>query len=242
MGRPFGDITLYSQTPHSVGTQEYNEETSLQNYICDLYCVCMHGYKPPNTTRVCIQTAYNNIWDRTWKNGSLVSAAAYFNYDDYSKLTTYGKYNYILVIIHQTMLQLSSEYNWDKLVFEKAYNEIIANNFSFKIEYPIKLSKDKKKLANIVLSKTETKTIVNISFEYGGQSSSIMLFEKKNWWWYDAAYKLAKGSKWFDDDRFGLSYKPYAWSVWYSIKDNEVTFEKDGVLSNQSNIEKVFTF
>lgn len=242
MGRPFSDITLYAQTPNLVGTKEYIEDISLQNYVCDLYGVSMHGYKPPNTTRICIQTAYYNIWDRTWKSGSLVSAAAYFNYEDYSQLATPEKYIYVLKIIHETMLQLSVEYNWNKSVFEKAHDEIIANNFLFKIAYPTKLSRDKKKVVGVILDKTVDTTTINVSIENEGRISIIKLFDKKSWWWHDSAYKLAKNSKWFDNDRFGLFYKPCNWSAWYSIKSQKVTFEKDGFLSNESNLEKTFIF
>jgi hypothetical protein len=202
----------------------------------------MQGYKPPNTTRVCIQPAYYNIWERTWKDGSLISAAAYFNYDQYSKLSTYEKYNYILKIIHETMLQLSLEYNWDRVVFEKAYNQIISNNFAFKIEYPTRFSRDKKKFANIVLTKTEDTTTISLLLKNEGKYSTIKLFDKRNWFWYDSAYKLAKDCKWLDNDRFGLFYKPYGWSVSYSIKDEKVTFEKDGILSYKSNVHEVFQF
>ncbi|WP_315815077.1 hypothetical protein [Paraflavitalea speifideaquila] len=37
MGRPFDDITLYLPTPYANSTPEYWEETSLHNYISDLY-------------------------------------------------------------------------------------------------------------------------------------------------------------------------------------------------------------
>jgi len=49
MGRPFSDITLYTPGPYSVGTPEYIEEVSLQNYVSDLYVQKMYGYKPPKT-------------------------------------------------------------------------------------------------------------------------------------------------------------------------------------------------
>lgn len=242
MGRPFGDITLYAETPHLVGTKEYLEDTSLQNYICDLYGVCMHGYKPPYVTRICIQTAYFNIWDRTWKTGSLISAAAYFQYDEYSILNTFEKFKYILELVHNTILALCLEYKWNKNVFEKAYEEVLTNNFEYKIKFESKLSKDRKKTANIILTKTIYTTSVSIYLESEGKKSVIKLFEKKNWFWYDSANKLSRNNKWFDNDKFGLFYKPLAWCCWYSIKGNSVTFENSGNLSNESNIQKLFIF
>ena len=93
-----------------------------------------------------------------------------------------------------------------------------------------------------VLTKTETTTTFNALLDINGYRSKIKLFDKKNWWWYDSSYQLVKNNKWFDNDKFGLFYKPYDWSVWYSIKEAKITFNKDGVLSNQMDIDKLFTF
>src|SRR5947209_11595226 len=116
MGAPFSDITLYTPTPHKNDTPEYWEETSLKNYVSDLYVQKMHGYKPAKTTRVTIQPAYHKIWNRTWKNGSIVSIAPFYSYDEYVSLDKKGKYKYILDVIQIATLQLSDEYGWDKTV------------------------------------------------------------------------------------------------------------------------------
>jgi len=137
MGIPFSDITLYAPTPYKAGTKEYIEDISLQNFVSDLYVQMMHGYKPPKTTRITIQPAYHNIWNRTWKTGSIVAIAPYYNYDEYAVLNTKEKYMYILDVIQVATLQLSEEYKWDKAVFDKAYKEILESNFNFKIHYPV---------------------------------------------------------------------------------------------------------
>ena len=124
MGRPFSDITLYTPTPYAIGTPEYWEDTSLINFVSDLYVQKMNGYKPPKTTRITIQPFYYGIWDRTWKNGSIVAIASYYRYDEYAALDKKGKYKYILDIIQVSTLQLSEEYHWDKIVFENAYKEV----------------------------------------------------------------------------------------------------------------------
>ena len=77
----------------------------------------MRGYKPPHTTRVCIQPEYFKIWDRTWKNGSIALIAIGFIRDKYESLDKHGKYRYILDIIQIAMLQLSDECNWDKSIY-----------------------------------------------------------------------------------------------------------------------------
>src|SRR4051812_3443242 len=110
MGTPFSDITLYTPSPHEVGTPEYWEETCLQNFVSDLYVQKMNGYKPPKTTRITIQPAFQEAWNRTWKNGSIVDIAPYYNYNEYASLDKKGKYKYILDLIQRATLQLSKEY------------------------------------------------------------------------------------------------------------------------------------
>ncbi|MCW3107828.1 MAG: hypothetical protein JWQ09_2334 [Segetibacter sp.] len=240
MGKPFRDITLYTTTPHTIGDPKYYEETALQNYISDLYITCMHGYKPPNTTRVSLQAGPEKMWDRTWKDGSLITVANYFHYDKYASLDLHGKYKYILDIIQDTMVQLSLEYNWDKSVFERAHREVIERNFLFNLNYPVKTSKDKKKKANLSIEKTETITTVNACFTVNEQHSTYKLFDKKNWWWYDSAYKIVENSKWFDNDRFGIHIKQLNFSVWYSLTEQKVLYEVNGVLQENYNLKRMF--
>ena len=123
MGFPFRDITLYAPTPFTVGTPEYYEEISLQHHVSDLYVKNMDGYKPPKTSRITIQPAFYGIWDKTWRNGSIVAIASYFNHDEYSVLDKQGKCKYVLDIIQKSILQLTEQYQWDKDVFEKAYSK-----------------------------------------------------------------------------------------------------------------------
>src|SRR3954463_16326363 len=110
MSTPFSDITLYAETQYANYTPEYLEESALQNYISDLYISKMHGYKPPNTTRVSINPSYYKIWNRTWTNGSIKFIAPEFIYEKYLNLDKRGKYHYFLDIIHTSMIQLSEEY------------------------------------------------------------------------------------------------------------------------------------
>ena len=96
MGRPFSDITLYTPTPHEVGTPGYWEDTSLKNFVSDLYVQKMYGYKPPKTGKIIIQTAFHGIWDRNWKSGSIVPIAPFYSHDEYASLDKQEKYKYIL--------------------------------------------------------------------------------------------------------------------------------------------------
>jgi len=227
MGARFSDITFYTSSSHTVGTPEYLEDTALKNYISDLYVQKMGGYKPPKTTRITIQPAYYGIWDRTWKNGSIVSIAPFYSHDKYVSLDKKGKYQYILDIIQVATLQLSEEYQWDRSVFEKAYKEIIESDFEFKIIYPPKMARDKKKIGQVVIEKTERITVLNLLFTIGNETKTIKLFENRNWFWYDVAYKLAKNSKWLDNNSFGVSLKNNEKFGYYSLLDDVIIGKLD---------------
>ncbi len=242
MSTPFSDITLYAETRYKNDTPEYWEERALQNYISDLYVSKMYGYKPPNTTRVSIVPSYHKIWNRTWTDGSLKSIAPEFIYEKYLNLDKRGKYQYVLDIIHSCMIQLSEEYKWDEAVFERAYKEVLENNFQFKIEYPAKVSRDKKKSAELCIEKTDLVTSLYVTFLIKENFKTVKLFDKRNWWWYDSIYKLVKTNKWFDNDRFGIYYKPFNWSVWYSLNGQKVVFEKENVQYDKMNIDDLFKF
>jgi hypothetical protein len=242
MGASFSDITLYTPTPHSVGTPEYNDHTSLQNFVSDLYVQKMYGYKPPKTTRITIQPAYHDIWNRTWQNGSIVAIAPFYSHEEYTSLDRQGKYKYILDLIQNATLQLSDEYHWDKTVFEKAYKEVIDSNFKFQINYPTKLSRDKKKLANLTIEKTETVTSVYVNIKTNGSTIKAKLFDKKNVWWYDCVYFLARHNKWLDTNKFGISYAKGKIDIWYSIQDKQVGLFEKGNRVTEIDFEKYFLF
>lgn len=242
MGAPFSDISLYAETKYKNDTPEYWEETSLQNYISDLYISKMHGYKPPNTTRVSINPAYHKIWNRTWTDGSLKLIAPEFNYEKYLSLDTQKKYLYVLDIIHYCMIQLSEEYNWDKSVFERAYKEVLENNFEFKIEYPAKTSRDKKKSAKLYLQKTPTVSSLFVLIVFEDSTKSIKLLDKRNWFWYDSVYKIVRSNKWFDNDRFGIWDKSLDWKIYYTIQEDRIVLEKKGAQCEKINIEELYSF
>ena len=227
MGAAFSDITLYTPTPHKNDTSEYWEDTSLENYVSDLYVQKMYGYKPPKTTRITIQPAYHDIWDRTWKYGSIVSIAPFYNYDEYVSLDKKGKYKYILGIIQASTLQLSDEYGWDKKVFEKAYEEVIKSDFQFKVEYLSKMSRDRKKSGQVVIEKTQKVTTLYLLIINGECSKKIKLFENRNWFFYDVAYEIAKNSKWLDNNTFGVYSKKTGRYGYYSLIDQVIIGKLD---------------
>ena len=237
MGAPFRDITLYSPTETRVGTDAYKQERALLNYVSDLYIQYMRGYKPPNTTRVTIEPSYYGIWKQTWKIGSLKLIATYFNYQDFLALSKKGKYLYTLDVIHKSMLELSDEYEWDRAVFENAYAEMIKNDFVFRIEYPSKMSRDRRKAGGIVIEKSDLETTLFVNLITDTAQKTVKLFHKKNWWRYDKAYSMAKAGKWFDNNRFGIEDKYSKWKVWYDLMTHKVAFEKEDVLLQENSPE-----
>jgi hypothetical protein len=243
MGAPFSDITLYTPTPHKAGTPEYWENTSLQNFVSDLYVQKMCGYKPPNTNRISVQPAYYDTWKKPWKFGSINNIAPYYSFSAFNTLNKNRKYQYVLNLIQRVMLELSDEYQWDKTVFEKAYKEVIKSNFLFTINYPSKLSRDKKKSANLCIEKTETVTSVFVIIQTNGSTVKTKLFDKNNEWWYDCTYLLARHCKWYDTDKFGISYTKKAnIKIWYSIKDNKVSLFDNGTQVEEIDFKKYFPF
>jgi len=242
MATPFSDITIYSPTPYTVGTPEYWEEISLINFVSDLYVQNMNGYKPPKTSRITIQPAFYGIWNRTWKNGSIVAIAPFFSHEEFSSFDKSGKYKYILELIQTATIQLSNEYQWNTQVFENAYKRTLETNFNFRIEYPTKQSKDRKKSGTVVITKTETITSVHVDININGTITTKNLFNKKNSWWYDCVYYLARHNKWFDNYRFGIAFGKGKIDVWYSLDKNVVELYEGGHKVTEIDFKKYFLF
>lgn len=242
MGSPFRDITIYSPTPHPNHTTEYREEIFLMNFVSDLYVQNMNGYKPPKTSRITIQPAYHEIWGRSWKHGSIVATAPFFSHNEFVSFDKQGRYKYILDLIQTATIQLSDEYDWDKSVFENAYKKTLDSNFYFRIEYPAKQSRDKKKSGVFVIIKTETITSAYVDISINGSVTTKKLFDKKNSWWYDCVYYLARHNKWFDNDRFGVGFGRGKIDIWYSLDKNDVELYDSGQQVTEIDFKKYFLF
>ena len=242
MGAPFSDITIYSPTPYTVGTPEYIEETSLINFVSDLYVQNMNGYKPPKTSRITIQPAFHDTWDRTWKNGSIIAIAPFFSYEEFTSFDKSGKYKYILDLIQTATIQLCDEYQWNREVFESAYSSTLDSNFNFRIEYPAKQSRDRKKSGVFVITKSETVTSAYVDINVDGIITTRKLFDKKNSWWYDCIYYLARHNKWFDNNRFGVGFGKGKIDIWYSLDKNAVALYDSSQQVTEIDFGKYFLF
>ena len=178
------------------------------------------------------------------ERGKLVplSIAPFFNFDKYSSLDKKGKFKYILDLIQSATLPLSDEYGWDKSVFQNAYQRVLESDFVFKIDSTPKQSRDKKKIAKLIIEKTETITSVYENIQIGDSSITRKLFDKKNQWWYDCIYTLARHTKWLDKDRFGISYAQGKIEIWYSLEKDKVELFENGNQVTEIDFSKYFMF
>jgi hypothetical protein len=170
-----------------------------------------------------------------------VAIAPEFIYEQFEPLDRRGKYQYTLDLIQGAMIQLGDEYKWDNAVFEKAYRDIIDGNFVFEIDYPAKMSRDKKKTACFRIEKTQTVSTGFLVIHNDGLTSKVKMFDKWNWWWFDGIYELPKYTKWFDSDRFGLNHAKGLLEIWYSIERNTISYFQSGKEVDQIDFGEVFS-
>jgi len=212
MGAPLQDITIY-----------YNGERPGDwgfNYIADFYHNSLNGYKPPKTARICIQFDSVKNWDQPIYHGSICLYECIIDEQKYLSLSKEGKYKYILDLLHSTVSEIASIYSWDQTVFDQAYKHIIESDFKFERIYPEKKSKNRKYVGQIILAKTERRSILSVLVTGDGSIKKEVLFEKENHYWYDRIYKLAQHCKWFDNSSFGL-YKGEK-DCYFSTENNKV--------------------
>ncbi len=242
MRHKFSDITLYNPSSYNPGSPEQQEEVSISNFVSDLYVQYMNGYNPPKTTRITIQPAYHTMWNKSHRVGSVISIAPYFNHKEFSALDIKGRYKYILDIIQSATTALVKEYGWQKSVFEKAYQQVLENDFKFKIEYEPKKSGDRKKTGAVIIEKTEKTTRIFAKITTPDDIITRLLIEKPNSFWYDCAYTLAQQSKWFDNDRFGIKHNRGKIQLWYSLERDEVQIFDAGHQVTTIDFKKYFLF
>jgi len=217
---PLSDITIYYDGLKIPSLPQDADFSHKKNYICDFYHKLLNGYKPPKTGRICIHIAKEKIWDEPSYFGAICSIANTIDEDKYISFSQIDKYKYILDIVHQSCLTLAKHYNWDISIFQNAFDTIYKLDFKFTLDYPQKLSKDKKTLAHVQIEKTETTSFLYLIFSANDLNKKIKLFEKTNWYWYDSVYKFAANSKWLDKVTFGVKSKDNGRFAYYSFLDD----------------------
>ena len=191
-------------------------------YIADTYQTYLHGYKPPKTTRIGIFLGHEKKWDgKATKSGTIIHLPAIFDQEKFNSLHEYGAKEYLLDILHFTIIEHCAELGWDKAVFESAYNEIKEKNFEFIKLYPRVISRNKTNHGQVIIKKTIEKT--NIYFLINNQE--INIYSNDNRFWLDPWNNLKNTSKWFDNENFGVSLAEGQFKLFYSISTKNIAYE-----------------
>jgi hypothetical protein len=227
MSSPLEDITIYNFAP----SLQNSDFIKVANFIADFYHRNLNGYKPPKTGRICIHFGPNKEWQNPFYFGSICTYSQIFDNTKYLNSSKIDKYSYVLNSLHTAILELADAFGWEKARFTNSFNHIIDNNFKFEKMYPSKKSRDKKSTGQIILSKTEEKSIISVLITSKSYSKRIFLMEKQNWFWYDSIYKMAEKAKWIDKDSFGISKGKK--HCYYSLSEdriiNDLHFSQDEI-------------
>jgi hypothetical protein len=221
MGAPLYDITVYYDGTAIKDAPEDSEFRTTVNFICDFYHQLLRGYKPPNTSRICIHL--NPIQSFTpGYFGSICSIPSTIDEHKFNRLNKQGQLEYLLHIVHEACLKAAGIFGWEKSVFENANKELRYLKFIFSFSYPTKLSRDRKKAAHVLIEKTLTTSCLSVIITNGENKEKVKLISKRNWFWYDSIYEFAKGAKWLDNTTFGVASKRRNKHAYYSITDKVV--------------------
>lgn len=219
MGAPLYDITIYYNGNVIKDAPDDWDFRQKVNYISDFYHDRLNGYKPKKTGRICIHLGPNKNWDKPNYFGAICSYDNIIDENKYLSLSNKEKYRYILDLLHFTVSEIADIYNWEKSIFNNAYNQILESDFKFEKRYPEKKSNDRKHVGQVILTKTENTSTLSVLIKTEGLIRQEILLEKKNWYWYDSIYAFAKNCKWLDNSSFGL-YKNDK-RCYFSIENNK---------------------
>ena len=221
MGHPLDDITIYYYGRKKIQPLEEIKIQRKLNYISDYYHTNLNGYKPPKTSRICLEMYPVRGRNHPIYFGSICSYHFEFDEEKFLSFSSTEKNHYILELIHHALLELIDLYNWDREKFITAYQKILDIDFKFEKNYPEKQSRDRKNVANAFVTKTEDTSKLSIQIA-GKEGSNITkpLLSSKNWFWYDSIYTLAKACKWINSSAYGFSERGYY--CYYSIAENKV--------------------
>ncbi len=198
------DITIYDTfDPVILPDDKRKLFIKEKKFICELYHVNLCNYKPPKTSRICLNISNEVVSVTPFYFGSICHSFHYFDKEKFFQLDKLDRYEFLLAYIHNAILKISIKLNWDKTVFLKAYSAVSATNFKYLKEFPAKLSPDRKKKGQAILEKTED--ISKLSVHIFGKEIDItkVLIQKSNNYPLDANIELAKKSKWVDNNNFG---------------------------------------
>jgi hypothetical protein len=197
MSHKLDDITLYY---YPLGDLS-KKFTVKQNVVSDLYVQFLNGYKPPKTSRISV-TLDDNDYIRGYF-GSILTVDAQFDKDNYWTLSEEQKNLTILNIVHRIALQCADKYNWEKGIFQDAYDNVLKVDFKYEFEGEKKISKDRQHKAAIQLKKDETCTTITVIF-YDRSGNKIKSVELLKSFQHVMFYgNILKKIKWFNSRAFG---------------------------------------
>jgi hypothetical protein len=202
MSHKLYDITLYYY-PESYSAKDF---TFRQNLVSGLYVTFLDNYKPKGTTRISV-TLGNKEYIVGYGGSSILSVYGYFNETAYWVSTPNGQNQIILDTVHRIAMLCAEKYNWDKSVFEIAYQKVIASDFVYRQEQKRKFSPDKKHRAALLIEKDGMSATISVQF-YNVLGDFIksdeLLKSYHDEWFYG---NIIKNNKWFNNREFGIYTK-----------------------------------
>ncbi|QJX47458.1 hypothetical protein HMJ29_11120 [Hymenobacter taeanensis] len=208
------DLTLHDQFHPAEGQRQFQHRA---NYVSDLYQQFLHGYKPPNTSRISITLVAEQKPTQAWIVGSVAVLDQYAHAPTYDALSDPAKLSFLLDRLHEAVGNLCRAFHWDEAVFDHAYHQVQKQRFVFRFEFPEKVTRDGKKRAHLLLEKTLTHSRLSACLDAGGSTVRATLYEGPNRWWYDPVYALTKRGKWITNDQFGVHTTCPYFRAWYSL-------------------------
>lgn len=221
MGASLSDITIFYHGNEIENKNKNSEFRIVTNYISDFYFRKLNKYKPPKTSAIRLTLSGDEIWDKPFHYGSICNCSALIDESHYLKISSEEKQKYILDIIHNKIIEVANELNWDKVPFLNAYDSILDLNFKFKEEHQLKTSRDRKRNARAIVHKDLLNSYLIIQFDEK-ESAERELLIKYNWWFYDSIHQLAKKCKWMNKTSFGYENKKENLFSYYCIESNQL--------------------
>ena len=201
------DITLYDEFHPREGQRHFQQRA---NYVGELYWQCLHGYKPPKTTRISITLVSDQQHPHPLMVGSLACVYREVHAPTYDALSDPAKLRYWLEHLHEAVCHLCQAFQWNKAVLARAYQRVLDLDLEFRFAYPEKVSRDGKKRAYLLLRKDLMTTHLFACIDGEGGQVQVLLHEGPNRWWYDPVYHLVHQGKWFTNAQFGVhATRPY---------------------------------
>ena len=117
----FTDITLYDEFYPAEGQRQFQQRA---NYVSSLYRQCLHGYKPPKTTRISITLVANQQPPYPSMAGSVACIYQPVHPPTYDALPDPAKGRYLVDRLHDAVGHLCQAFPWDVAVFEQAYQQV----------------------------------------------------------------------------------------------------------------------